>query len=50
VLRYYEDLPDAEIAEALGCTVGAARSYVSRALSTLRTRVSSQDLIAEGTW
>src|SRR5262245_45226944 len=38
VLRYYEDLPDAEIAEALGCTVGTARGYISRALSTLRTR------------
>jgi RNA polymerase sigma-70 factor (sigma-E family) len=50
VLRYYEDLPDAEIAEALGCTVGTARGYISRALSTLRTRGTSRDLVAEGTW
>lgn len=50
VLRYYEDLPDAEIAEALGCTVGTVRAHVSRALSTLRTRAGSQDLIVEGTW
>ncbi len=50
VLRYYEDLPDVEIAEALGCSVGTVRGYISRALSTLRTRGTSQDLIAEGTW
>jgi RNA polymerase sigma-70 factor (sigma-E family) len=37
VLRYYEDLADAEVAEALGCTVGTARGYISRALSTLRS-------------
>ncbi|MFD0583707.1 SigE family RNA polymerase sigma factor [Dactylosporangium darangshiense] len=48
VLRYYEDMPDAEIAEALGCTVGTARGYISRALSTLRSRLSGRDLIAEG--
>jgi DNA-directed RNA polymerase specialized sigma24 family protein len=33
VLRYYEDLPDAEI---LGCAVGTVRSQISRALETLR--------------
>ncbi len=36
VLRYYQDLPDAEIAELLGCSVSAVRSYASRALATLR--------------
>ena len=36
VLRYYEDLPDAEIAEALGCSAGTVRGYISRALATLR--------------
>ncbi|MFY1674203.1 SigE family RNA polymerase sigma factor [Plantactinospora sp. WMMB334] len=36
VLRYYEDLPDAEIAEVLGCAVGTVRSMISRALATLR--------------
>ena len=48
VLRYYEDLPDAEIAEALGCSVGTARGYISRALSTLRARLTSRALITEG--
>jgi RNA polymerase sigma-70 factor (sigma-E family) len=36
VLRYYEDLPDAEIADMLGCTVGTARGYISKALARLR--------------
>lgn len=36
VLRYYEDLPDAEIAEVLGCAVGTVRAAISRALATLR--------------
>jgi RNA polymerase sigma-70 factor (sigma-E family) len=36
VLRYYEDLPDADIAEILGCAVGTVRSQISRALESLR--------------
>jgi RNA polymerase sigma factor (sigma-70 family) len=36
VLRYYEDLPDTEIAEILGCAVGTVRSQISRALESLR--------------
>jgi RNA polymerase sigma-70 factor (sigma-E family) len=36
VLRYYEDLPDVEIADMLGCTVGTARGYISKALARLR--------------
>lgn len=39
VLRYYEDLPDAEIADVLGCAVGTVRASISRALSTLRARL-----------
>ena len=42
VLRYYEDRPDQEIADILGCSVGAARGYISRALATLRARAGSQ--------
>jgi len=42
VLRYYEDRPDQEIAEILGCSVSAARSYISRALATLRSRAGTQ--------
>jgi RNA polymerase sigma-70 factor (sigma-E family) len=36
VLRFYEDLPDAQIAEVLGCAVGTVRSLISRALTSLR--------------
>lgn len=36
VLRFYEGLPDAEIAELLGCTTTTVRGYVHRALTTLR--------------
>jgi RNA polymerase sigma-70 factor (sigma-E family) len=48
VLRYYEDLPDAEIAAILGCTVGTVRGYISKALSTLRARLTP-GLITGGT-
>ncbi|WP_018347427.1 SigE family RNA polymerase sigma factor [Longispora albida] len=36
VLRYYEDRPEAEIAEILGCSVGTVRSQVHRTLARLR--------------
>ena len=36
VLRYYEGLPDAEIASALGCTESTVRSNAARALAALR--------------
>jgi len=36
VLRYYEDLPDAEIASLLGCRVPAVKSLLHRALQQLR--------------
>jgi RNA polymerase sigma-70 factor (sigma-E family) len=36
VLRYYEALPDGEIAEALGCAEATVRSLAFRAFDTLR--------------
>jgi RNA polymerase sigma-70 factor (sigma-E family) len=36
VLRYWEDLTDAQIAAALGCSPGTVRSQLSRALAKLR--------------
>lgn len=39
VLRYYADLREAEIAEALGCRPGTVKSLTSRALAALRKEV-----------
>jgi len=36
VLRYYEDLSDAQIADVLGCSQGTVRGHASRALAKLR--------------
>ena len=36
VLTYYEDLPDAQIAEALGCGVNTVKSHRAKALQNLR--------------
>jgi RNA polymerase sigma-70 factor (sigma-E family) len=36
VLRYYEDLTEAQTAEAMGCAVGTVKSQVSAALRSLR--------------
>jgi RNA polymerase sigma factor (sigma-70 family) len=39
VMRYFEDLSEAEIAEALGCRPGTVKSLAARALQTLRTEL-----------
>jgi RNA polymerase sigma-70 factor (sigma-E family) len=39
VLRYYEDLDDATIAEILGCSPVTVRTHALRGLTTLRERV-----------
>jgi RNA polymerase sigma-70 factor (sigma-E family) len=36
VLRYYQDLSEAQIAEVLGCKVGTVKSNASRAIAKLR--------------
>jgi RNA polymerase sigma-70 factor (sigma-E family) len=40
VLRYWEDLPDPEIAAALNCSAATVRSQASRALTRLRELTS----------
>lgn len=37
VLRYFEGLPDAEIAEVLSCRAATVRAHISRGLATLRS-------------
>jgi RNA polymerase sigma-70 factor (sigma-E family) len=43
VLRFYEDLPDRDIATVLGCSEPTVRSNASRALATLRSRLSDTE-------
>jgi RNA polymerase sigma-70 factor (sigma-E family) len=36
LLRYWEDLPETDVAEILGCSVGTVKSTASRSLARLR--------------
>ncbi|MDC5696144.1 SigE family RNA polymerase sigma factor [Intrasporangium calvum] len=40
VLRYYEDLTEAQTAEILGCSVGTVKSHTSRAIAAMRLKMS----------
>lgn len=42
VLRYYSQLSEAEIAEALGVTRGAVKSHAHRGLAALRARLDDE--------
>lgn len=44
VLRYFEDLSEAEIAETLGCSRGTVKSTAHRALKSLRTAIGPDEL------
>jgi RNA polymerase sigma-70 factor (sigma-E family) len=53
VLRYFDDLSEAEVAEVMGCSVGTVKSTTSRALGRLRREVegttAASDITADGT-
>jgi RNA polymerase sigma-70 factor (sigma-E family) len=42
-LRYFEDLPEGQTAEALNCSVSAARSLTFRAMENLRNHLQEVD-------
>ncbi|MDP9234799.1 MAG: SigE family RNA polymerase sigma factor [Actinomycetota bacterium] len=43
VLRFYEDLPEVEVAEILQCAPGTVKSLVSRGLEKLRSEIGGED-------
>jgi RNA polymerase sigma-70 factor (sigma-E family) len=44
VLRYLEDLPEAQVADILGCSVGTVRSQTHKAITQLRSVLASAGL------
>jgi len=48
VLRYYEDMPDARIAQLMGCAPGTVRSQAARGLAALRPLLLEPEGVREG--
>jgi RNA polymerase sigma-70 factor (sigma-E family) len=45
VLRYFEDLPEAEVAALLGCSPGTVKTHAHRGLRALRARLGDAQAI-----
>ena len=43
VLRFLADLPEADVARALGCSVGSVKQHASRGLAALRTTMGATE-------
>jgi RNA polymerase sigma-70 factor (sigma-E family) len=48
VLRYFHDLPESEVAAALGCRPASVRSLVSRGIAAMRAAYFAAPATAEG--
>jgi RNA polymerase sigma-70 factor (sigma-E family) len=48
VLRMFDDLPEAQVAEILHCSIGTVKSTASRALARLREDPRLAELIGQG--
>ena len=46
VLRFLADLPEADVARALGCSVGSVKVHAHRGLATLRTTMGATPEVA----
>jgi RNA polymerase sigma-70 factor (sigma-E family) len=49
VLRYYDDMTEAQIAEALGISLGTVKSQAARGLAKLREPMATQQTAAQQT-
>ncbi len=47
ILRYYEDLPESDIAKVLGCSVGTVKSQLAKARASLSVVLGSMSLERE---
>ena len=44
VLRYFEDMSEAQTGELMGCSAGAVKSLVARGMQTLRIEIEGEDV------
>lgn len=49
VLRYFEDLQEAQVAELMGCSVGSVKTHVHRGLASMRRLLPAEVRIADRT-
>jgi len=48
VLRYWEDLSESQVAEAMGCSVGAVKSNAAKGIAKLRAIPGLAEMVTQG--